>query len=118
MMGQEFENSMDFIFSKASERIREKAKAKSPEINAYQILGLKDLEQDEIRQLINEKTCSKIVATWQEKFREVFAQKYKYNALAFKAKTSVMKGDEFVDEIAEGMVGTIPVDTTVDAQPL
>lgn len=89
-----------------------------PLVHKAMVERLKDLEQDEIKQLINEKTCSKIVATWQEKFREVFAQKYKYNPLAFKAKTSVMKGDEFVDEIAEGMIGTIPVDTTVDTRNL
>lgn len=87
-------------------------------VHKVMVERLKDLEKDEIEQIINEKTCSNIVATWQEKFREVFAQKYKYNALAFKAKTSVMKGDEFVDEIAEGMIGTIPVNVEDDPRNL
>lgn len=79
---------------------------------------LKDKNSETIKKIINDMTCSKIILTWQEKFRELFAQKYKYNALDFRAKTSVMKGDDFVNEIAEGTIGRIPVNTEVDDRNL
>lgn len=53
----------------------------------------------------NTQTLENIIANYQKKFIEVFAQKYSYSALDFSANTSVIKNGEFVDSLEQGMVG-------------
>ncbi|MFT4186760.1 MAG: type III restriction-modification system endonuclease [Micrococcaceae bacterium] len=73
---------------------------------------------DDINSKINEKTLAKIVDGWQAKFAQYYAQRYDYSPLDFTAKVSVMKNSNFVDEIAEGDVGTIAIDIDVDSRNL
>jgi type III restriction enzyme len=81
-------------------------------------MRLSQFSEDEIKQVINEKTLAKIVQSWQAVFLEKFATKYHYDALNFKAKTSILRDDEFVAEIASGDIGTIEVATQVDKRNL
>lgn len=71
-----------------------------------------------VNSIINDKTMAKIVDSWQATFVEKYASAYHYDALNLSAKTSILKQDEFVDDIAQNDVGTIPVETTIDARNL
>ena len=71
-----------------------------------------------IAKVINEKTMAKIVDSWQAKFIEVFATKYHYDALNFSAKTSIIKSDDFVDQVPQGDIGKFKVQTSVDKRNL
>ncbi len=73
---------------------------------------------DNIDSKINERTLSKIVSSWQKVFMENYATRYHYDALKMSASTSVLKGDHFVDAIAQGALGDIPAETEKDQRNL
>lgn len=75
-----------------------------------------DLES--VEELINERTLANIVNSWQATFLETYATKYHYDALDFKAKTSVLVQDKFVEDIAQGAIGSIEIDMNNDARNL
>ncbi|MGO2645799.1 MAG: type III restriction-modification system endonuclease [Lactococcus cremoris] len=79
---------------------------------------LSEFDKSIVNDVLNEKTLSKILNSWQTVFENNFSEKYHYNKLEFKAKTSVWKNQDFLDEIPQGIVGTIPVDVISDKRNL
>jgi type III restriction enzyme len=55
---------------------------------------------------INVQSLENIIVAFQKEFVEKFAQKYSYQSLNFTANTSLLKGGNFVNEIAESDVGS------------
>ena len=53
----------------------------------------------------NRKTLDNIAKAWQEKFEEIFEQKYEFKKLDFTANTSVYANGSFKEEIRSGMIG-------------
>ena len=61
--------------------------------------------KEQINSKLNQKTLLKIEDLWKEKFAEIFASKYKYDALNFTVNTSIMKNGSFIKEFEQGLIG-------------
>lgn len=57
------------------------------------------------KNLINVQSLEKIVAAFQDGFESLYAERYTYSSLDYKASTSVIKDGELVDDLERGLVG-------------
>ena len=81
--------------------------------NVLKTFASEGQSKKEINAYLNHRTLQNLVKSYKDTFQELFVQKYEYHALDYLADTSVIKNDEFVDEIAQGAIGNF-VDTTFD----
>jgi type III restriction enzyme len=58
------------------------------------------------KELINDSSLKNIIENYKKTFGEVFAQKYKYDALDYSADTSLIKDGKFVGELEQNLIGT------------
>lgn len=65
------------------------------------------ISKNEINKKLNSKSLENICTRWKEIFAETYATKYKYDPLTYNVDTTVYKNGDFVENIEQGLVGTI-----------
>lgn len=61
----------------------------------------------DINKKLNQRTLDNICNTWNNIFAETYATKYKYDKLNYNIDTSIYKNGSFIDELEQGLIGTI-----------